>query len=160
MIVNELTCLPTTTPNTHNTKTNQPQQICLANKCRLMNARGILRWHMYCVIGKNMCSGWINENLCQRKVVQLCWIFILYYASILLQVWNIAIYCVGSSIYSKILKYSHWISTKVLTSRLNIKNGINRSFLVPESWFTDLRVFHNIISGISVPEILLFSYPL
>jgi hypothetical protein len=36
-----------------------------------MNARGILRWHMYCVIGKNMCSGWINENLCQRKVVKI-----------------------------------------------------------------------------------------
>jgi len=64
------------TTNAHSSNTNKiysprPQLICNANKCRIMKAKGILRRPMFCVQGKNMCSGCINENLRHRKVVKI-----------------------------------------------------------------------------------------
>jgi hypothetical protein len=59
------------TSNSQSIDENQPngtvpsptQNICYANKCRLLKAKGIIRRHMYCIRGKNMCSGCKNEEL-------------------------------------------------------------------------------------------------
>jgi len=47
------------------------KRICHANKCRLLQAKGILRRPMYCIEGKNMCSGCVNESLRHRRISQI-----------------------------------------------------------------------------------------
>jgi len=59
----------TTRANIHATTTLL--QVCHANKCRLLHAKGILRRPMLCANKRTMCSGCINESLRHRKVKQI-----------------------------------------------------------------------------------------
>jgi hypothetical protein len=64
------------TTNAHSSNTTKiysprPQWICNANKCRIMKAKGILWRPMFCVQGKSMRSGCINENLRHREVIKI-----------------------------------------------------------------------------------------
>jgi len=59
----------TTRANIHATTTLL--QVCHANKCRLLHAKGILRRPMLCANKRTMCSGCINESLWHRKVKQI-----------------------------------------------------------------------------------------
>jgi hypothetical protein len=45
----------------------RPAKICFANKCRLLKAKGIIQKPMLYAKARNMCSGCIYENSCQRK---------------------------------------------------------------------------------------------
>jgi hypothetical protein len=45
----------------------RPTKICFANKCHLLKAKGIIQKPMLCTKARNMCSGCIHENSCQRK---------------------------------------------------------------------------------------------
>jgi hypothetical protein len=46
-------------------------QICHANKCRLLHAKGILRRLMLCSPGKNMCLGCANKASRHRRIQQI-----------------------------------------------------------------------------------------
>ena len=52
-------------------KTSVVKRQCYATKCRLLQAKGIVLRPMFCVTGRNMCSGCSNESSRQRKVLQL-----------------------------------------------------------------------------------------
>ncbi len=47
------------------------KRICHADKCRLLQVKGILRRPMYCIEGKNRCSGCVNESLRHRRISQI-----------------------------------------------------------------------------------------
>jgi hypothetical protein len=47
------------------------KRICHANKCCFLQAKGILRRPMYCIEGKNRCSGCVNESLRHRRISQI-----------------------------------------------------------------------------------------
>jgi hypothetical protein len=57
--------------NTPSSPLHPLEQICHANKCRLLRAKGILRRPMLCSPGKNMCSGCANEASRHRRIQQI-----------------------------------------------------------------------------------------
>jgi hypothetical protein len=63
-----LSSIETTTDHTPN---HSRKQKCYASKCRILKARGIIKYTMTCSKNRNMCTGCLLEMAKQRKVNQL-----------------------------------------------------------------------------------------